>query len=155
MNISDSFFGKELNNLGVAEMVTTISRCFCLLYLIFVPVEKVKRAFMYFSIFEVVSFVLIGSTHFFHELSHFLLIVGMILFGIGRGSYPLPFIIASAPENIDGREHPVAMNIWMTLSNIGDAYGLLISLLVVYVLEWNWSISRFAYAFLFGVSAIL
>ena len=155
LNISDTFFGKDFYNLGIAEMITTLTRCFCILYLIFVSVEKVKKAYLYFSIFYVASFVLIGSAHFAHELAHVFLIVGMVLFGIGRGSYSLPFIIASAPDNIDGREHPTAMNIWLTLTNIGDVYGLLISLLVIYVLEWNWSISLFAYTFLFGVSTIL
>ena len=63
---------------------------------------------------------------------------------------PLPYIIAS--ENVNGREHPTAMNVWLALSNLGDAYGLLISLLVVYGLHWNWSVSMFLYSFLFLVS---
>ena len=64
----------------------------------------------------------------------------------------MPYMVAF--KNLNGAEDPAMMDTWLSLGAVGDAYGLLTSLMVIYVLHWNWSLSLFINSLLFLVSSI-
>ena len=67
--------------------------------------------------------LIITSSHLMKGLSEFLFIVGMLIFGLGRGVYAFPYLLLSPifnkPEDVR------AVNIWYGLGSFGTNYAFL------------------------------
>ena len=137
---------------GVIDAINMACRFLATLFLLVRPVNKLKRAYLIFSCLETLSFVVIASSHWVPVHHTFLIGLGTIWLGFGGGIPALPYMIAF--ENLHGAENPALMDTWFSLSALGDAYGLLTSLLVIYVLQWNWSFALLLYSLFFLASSI-
>ena len=76
----------------------------------------------------------------------------MAITGIGRSAHAFPYFVTY--YNIDGVNHPTLINVWMGLSSTGNAWGLLLSLVVVYGMGWSWMASLLVYALVYLVLGI-
>ena len=77
----------------------------------------------------------------------------MIGLGIGKANLSLIYLLVL--ENINVNEHPTAVSVWFGLALFGDVIGLMMSLLLVYDLGWNWSSNFLLYTGLLLASSIL
>ena len=132
-------------------MLQLIFRFLTSLYFIFFPVQKLKKAYFISCIVQTLCIALLASSHIFPEYHGFLLTFGMSGLGAGKGT--LSFISLVLADNLNG--HPNLINLVFALGILGDSIGLLLNLLLVYHLEWNWSASMMIYNGLFLASSIL
>lgn len=134
-------------------MMSMLSRCLGTLYFILRPVRNVSNVYFYFTVLQLVSFLIMGLAHFIKDISILLLVIGMITLGIGRSCHSFPMLIAD--RNLDSRANPTLFNVWNGLSLFGDAYSLGLTLLALYVFRWNWSFSLGFYGFIFLLTGII
>ena len=102
---------------------------------------------------QLVSLSVMASAHLFPQIHKLLLTLGMAGLGIGKANMFLIFLLAM--ENIDVNEHPTAASILYGLALLGDVIGLMMSLLFVYDLGWNWSANFMLYNGFYLVSSVL
>ena len=152
LGVTDTFFGTHLFSSGLIDMLSLLSRCLFTIYLILFPFSKLKLTNFVLALLQFVALGIIALSHFIPSWYKFLMVVGMILLGAGKGNISLIYLVGF--ENMRGNENPSVINLWSSLTLVGDGIGLLLSLLFLYSLGWNWSASMMVYNGLYLLSSL-
>lgn len=133
-------------------MSLMFSRFAVTIYLILVP-SKPKKTYFISCLIQILGFSVICLSYLMPEATTILFILGIIIFGLGRGVFAFPYLlllpIFNNPEDL------VSINVWMALANLGQAFGTLIGSLVVNILHWKWVYGMLIYSFLYLITGIL
>lgn len=110
-------------------MLSMIGRIIATIFLIFVP-SKVKKTYFICVIGQIISYAIICLSYPIPSAAHALFIGGLTLFGLSRGIFSFPYLLLS--QTFESPEDVTAVNIWLALMNLGDAFGLIFGALAVY-----------------------
>ena len=134
-------------------MLGLLFRSLFTICLIVFPFKKLKFTNFVLAIIHAIALLIMALAHLFPDWSKFLIVAGMAISGLVRGNISLIYTVSF--ENMRGRENPSLINIWSLLLIVGDAFGLLLGLLFLYGLNWNWAASLTIYNGLFLASSIM
>ena len=106
------------------EMVSFVGRILGTTYVVFFPPRRQKLVYSIGGIINIMGALLMVLAHYMPSSSKFILIVAMLLFGMGRSVYMIPFILLS--HFFDPRTEQAALTLWFGLTALSAVpfYGL-------------------------------
>ena len=134
-------------------MISMFVRFILAILIILFPSNRPKAIYSLCTFLQVLAFAIFTLAHYAPSWSQMLFIVGMVVIGAGRSTHAFPYFITY--YNIDGRENPARINMWMNLSEIGNAWGTLLSLVFVYGFGWSWTGNLVAYGSIYLLVGIV
>ena len=106
------------------EMVSFVGRILGTTYIVFFPPKRQKLVYSIGGIINIMGTLLMVLVHYLPSSAKFILIVAMLLFGLGRSVYMIPFILLS--HFFDPRTEQTALTLWFGLTALSTVpfYGL-------------------------------
>ena len=123
-----------------------LGRLIASIYIILFPSEKINRTFFICTLIQTFAIIIIASSHLMKGIAELLFIVGMLVFGLGRGVFAFPYLLLSPifnrPEDI------CAVNAWYGLGSFGTSYSFLLYIWFKDSFDLHWTLILLIIAFL-------